>query len=165
MANLKLRQLESRIRVALKSEKALNAIGKSAVRSIKRRVRSGRTVLENGDKSFTFPVLQESTKKVRKSLKKRGLLTGKGATPGKSAVNRTGELIDSVEYKVYKNANISFVNIQIKNFKNQKKLNELIKINKSYNFMHLSKTELRRIRRALEGVVEEILQRVNINNF
>jgi len=157
----KLSDIQKLVAKALTEEAVLDAIGKSAVRAIKRRTRAGSGVEENLKSAKKLPKLKDQTKARRRRLKRAGGLTAKGATPAKSNLSRSGKLIDSVTYEV----GDGNVEIKLKTSAQQEKAKELINIDSGYKFMKLSKAEFRRAIKAATGAITPILKRININNL
>lgn len=157
----KLSKITQIIKTAITKKSVLDAAGKSAVESIVKRTRLGRGVGKNLGSSSPLPRLKESTVKTRKYLKQKGQLTGPNATPAKSGLNRTGELLNSVEYKISSGS----VNIELADKANKDKATDLIKIDKDYTFMNLSKPEFARMIKAMSDQVAKILKRININKL
>jgi hypothetical protein len=87
---------------ALQSVPVLTEGGKAAVEAVQLRTRLGRGVQEEEGASQPLPKLKPKTKKNRKRLAKEGKLTGLGATPGKSNLTRTGQLLESLGFRVGK---------------------------------------------------------------
>lgn len=149
------------IEQALKSKTVLEAGGKSATRAIKKRTRLGKGVKENLGPSHKLPQLKTKTVTNRKLLKKKGELTGVGATPAKSAVNRSGEMIDSVNFGVGRGK----LEIKLKGSKQEMKAQNLLKISSDYAFMNLSKAEFNRMIKSMSGAITQILKRINFNKL
>lgn len=72
-------------------------VAEEARKRIVTRTRVGKGVPENGAGPTALPALKESTVETRKALKKAGNLTGPGATPSKSALNRTGAMLNDLK--------------------------------------------------------------------
>lgn len=156
----KLSDISKIIEDAFNSQEITEAIGKAASRAIVTRTRTGRGVSANLETSKPLPRLKENTKRVRRYLKKKGELTGPGATPGKSALNRSGKLLESVNYVAKPGEVVISVSAS-----QAKKVEYLININSDYRFMNLSKAEFNRAVKAASGVLKSILSRLTFNNL
>lgn len=110
----KLKDLPKIIEQALKSKPVLNAAGKSAVRAIQKRTRVGKGVADNLQPPQKLPPLSKTTKKIRNYLKKQGKLNGLGATPGKSNLTRTGQLISDITFKIIQRAGTIIIGFKTK---------------------------------------------------
>lgn len=150
----KLSDIDKFIKKKLESKEILETIGEIAVESIKKRTRLGRGVKENGGASHKLPILKEKTVTNRKALKRSGQLTGKGATPRKSGLNQTGELLDSIDYKVKsKSVEISVGNDQ------ERKAENVLSISPNFSFMKLSKAELNRVFKEVSQVLGKLFSK------
>lgn len=155
-----LSDIDKIIRQALSTAAVKDAIGKSATRQIKTRTRTGKGVEKNLEKSQKLPGLKPKTKTRRRQLKRAGGLTGRGATPAKSNLTRSGKLVDSVQYERTADG------VEIKLDRSQEeKAQALIQINRGYTFMKLSKAEFNRVVKAVQGTVNGILNRINFNKL
>ena len=122
----------------LGSQSVLDPLGEELVDRIKKRTRLGKGVKDNFGPSHALPKLQDKTKANRRRLKKQGKLTGPKATPAKSGLNRTGQMLDSMTHKSGENS------LEIKlDALGEKKAEELIALDSQWTFMNISKAEFR----------------------
>ncbi len=157
----KLKDLGKILRSALTSKRLLEAVGKSATRSIKKRTRVGKGVKENLDGPHKLPQLKSKTVSVRKSLKRSGRLSGKAASPTKSNVTRSGDMVDSIEFAVGK----SKIEIKLGSSEQETKAERLLDINSDYQFMRISKQEFKRAVQSATKLLEQILKRINFTEL
>ena len=123
---------------------------------IVKRTRLGRGVDKDGDSALPLKALKKQTKLRRSRLKKHGKLTGTGATPAKSAVNRSGSLLNTLEVKANKTS------FTIKpSFENQNKAEFLD--DKGFKFLNASKAEINFVEKELTKEIEkQIIRNINI---
>lgn len=157
----KLSDIGKIIEQALKSKRVLEAGGEEAVESIKKRTRLGKGVKENLGGSHKLPRLTTKTVTNRKLLKKKGELTGFGASPTKSAINRSGDTIDNVRFGVGKGKMV----IDLKSNKAKTVAQNLLKIDPNYAFMNLSKAEFNRMIKKMSSVITEILKGIKFDKL
>lgn len=122
----------------------------SAIEQMKKRTRLGKGVKEPEGSTTPLKKLEKSTVEVRKSLKSQGKLTGPGATPAKSGVNRTGKTLESLNSKALD----GHVTIQLDQ-EGERVAADLINIDKDFTFMNLSKVEVKTMTEVLEKAVEK----------
>lgn len=146
---------------ALQSNTALNNAGKSMKRAITKRTRLGYGVSENGADRHKLPNLSPKTVENRKRLKKAGKLTGPKATPGKSGLNRTGEMLESIKYASGKGK----LEIRLGDAKQEQKAQDLVDLNPNYEFMNLSKPEIVRMIKAMTGTILGILKKIKFTDL
>ena len=156
----KLSDLGRIVTQALQSKDVLEAAGEIAIERIPKRTRLGKGVKENLGVTHTLPQLTERTVKIRQKLKKRGALLGPGATPKKSAINRTGEALNSIGFTV----KTGELDIHL-DPSQQAKVDDLIRINPNYSFMKLSKAEFSAMLKAINNRINRILSRINITDL
>lgn len=124
-----------------------------AIERMKKRTRLGKGVLKPEGQATSLKPLEPSTVNIRKTLKKAGRLTGPGATPSKSGVNRTGATLESL-HSVAKDGAVA---IEL-DADGTKVAEDLIKIDKQrFTFMNLSKAEVK----AMTDVLEEKVQKLD----
>jgi hypothetical protein len=126
----------------------LKVAADAAIDHMKKRTRLGKGVKEPEGKTTSLKKLEPSTVEIRKSLRKQGKLTGPGATPGKSGINRTGKTLESLNTKALDGS----VTIQLDQ-EGERVASELIKIDKDFTFMNLSKVEVKTMTEILEKAV------------
>ncbi len=144
-ADRQIARLLRTVKRAVTDRKIYKRIGKMAKEIVTERTRRGFGVTEALGKKKRLPKLRPSTKSIRRSLKSTGGLTGPGATPNKSAFNRTGKTLD--EIKVVPKAD----GVELKLSKHGiNAVRDTEKINKDYNFMNLSRSEAKEIKKSLE---------------
>lgn len=146
---------------ALKSKTVLEVGGEIATESIKKRTRLGSGVKENLGPSHKLPKLKSKTVTNRKLLKEKGMLTGPNATPGKSGLNASGELLNNVEYNVGKGQ----LQIRLADPVQREKATNLIKIDPNFVFMNLSKPEFNRMLKAMSQKISEILSKIKFDKL
>jgi len=132
----------------LTKSSTLKVVGKYTKEAVVKRTRLGKGVdkLAGSQKKLS---IKDSTKKTRARLKKRGMLSDK-TTPRKANLTRSGEMLDSIDYKV--NNSDSSVTVAA-DPANQRKVNELEEM--GHKFMNLTKGEFK-------GLVE-VLVRILLN--
>lgn len=156
----KLSDLPRIVRQILESEVILEDAAKEIKASIPKRTRLGKGVKENLGSTHTLPELKTKTRNTRAGLKKRGLLTGPGATPAKSGVNRSGATLESLDVKVSKGQ----IDVELSP-EQQKKYTQLLKIDGDYQFMRLSAAEFKRVLKRMTNRVNRILRRISITDL
>ena len=130
--------------------RTLDKLGEDLVERIKTRTRTGKGVREPEARPHRLPALKTNTKRNRRRLKRQGGLTGPGATPAKSGVNRTGTTLNSMSHRVQDNE------IQIRlDAKGEDVAEDLIRIDKDYTFMNVSQPEIKAFVEALEKEIEK----------
>jgi hypothetical protein len=130
-------------------EEAANAV----IERVKTRTRLGKGVNKPEGNAVPLKKLEPKTVEVRKALQKAGKLSGTGAKPSKSGINRTGKTLDSM-HAVAKNKEVT---IQLDN-DGEKVATELAAIDPSrFTFMNLSKAEVK----AMTDILEEKVQKLD----
>jgi len=156
----KLTDITSIIRKAIESKRVLEAAATVAIRSIPKRTRLGKGVQNNLGPTHKLPNLKTKTVKNRSRLKKLGQLSGQGATPKKSGLNKSGDMLDSLT------SNVGRGKVEIKLEPNQQdKANALLKIDPKYQFMRLSAAEFKRVLKAMTKQIEQALSRVKFTDL
>lgn len=135
------------------SKETLNKLGENLVDRIKKRTRLGNGVKENEGGSHKLPSLKPKTVTRRKQLKKAGDLTGPRATPAKSGVNRSGQMLESMDHKV----SSSTIEIGLDQ-EGTRKATDLIKQNPDFTFMNVSKAEVAGLADILENEITKKLK-------
>lgn len=156
----KLSDLPKIVAEALQSEEILDRAGKVATAAIPKRTRLGKGVKENLGPTHKLPKLRETTVNIRKKLKKEGGLTGPGATPGKSAINRTGEALNSIDYSVKGGELNIFLDSS-----QEKKVDDLIAIDNNYSFMKLSRAEFRAVLKTINERLDRIIKKIRFTDL
>lgn len=157
----KLSDLPKIVEQALNSRKILDAVGRSVSTDLVKRTKVGKGVKENFDPPHKLPELKDNTVKTRRSLRKSGRLTGKGATPKKSNVTRSGEMLDSVTYGVGRGQ----VEIKLQGREQEKKATRLLAVSPDYQFMRVSKQEFNRAVKLASKFIGQILSKINITDL
>lgn len=135
---------------AVKDKTVLDKIGEDLVERIKTRTRTGKGVREPEGRAHKLPDLKTKTKANRRSLKRSGKLTGKGAVPAKSGINRSGATLDSLKHTV------SGDEIKIRlDSEGEMVAADLIKLNSDYTFMNISKPELKAVTEVLDKEIQK----------
>lgn len=124
---------------------------------MKKRTRLGNGVIENLAPTHKLKKLKTSTVKERRRLKKIGFLTGPGATPAKSGLNRTGSLLEDIKLNVQK-ARVQFKLGTTDNVKKAQNLKKIVKTGNRYVFMNLSNAEFKSF---LKSVVRQTQFKIN----
>jgi hypothetical protein len=138
---------------AATSKETLTSLGNALADKVKNRTRLGRGVKKDGAASHALPKLKEKTVVNRKRLKERGKLTGPGATPAKSGINRTGTTLESMTSKVTQNS------IEIKlDSSGERVTKELIGLSDEFTFMNLSKPEIKFAESFIENAINKVLK-------
>lgn len=135
----------------------MNDLGKESVERITRRTRVGKGVRKNEGPTHKLPKLKNRTVKERQRLKNKGELTGPGATPGRSGVNRTGKTLNEMEYV----AGNSEVEIKLSK-EGQRRARNIVKIDPDYEFMNLSKSEVKSLVKIIEEKVIQVIKKLNL---
>lgn len=108
------RKLENLIKNGI-SKQILENAGKIVAKNVKTRTRRGFGVNKEGGSSIKLKPLTPNYKEHRKNLKRKGTLSAE-TKPSKSNLTKTGEMLDSLNYKVEKNK-ISVLPTNKKNIK------------------------------------------------
>ena len=136
----------------------LDDIGNTSVSRIRKRTRSGRGVKENDGPTHKLPALKPKTVKERSRLKGKGQLTGPGATPGRSGVNRSGKTLNEMNYSV---VNRSEVEIKLSPT-GVKRAQTVAEVNPDYEFMNLSKSEIKALVKIVEEKVIQVINKLKL---
>lgn len=127
-----------------------------AIERIKKRTRLGKGVTKPLAEATPLKKLEPSTVRVRKSLKSQGKLTGPGAKPSKSGINRTGKTLDGI----FASAKTGQVEIELRP-ESQRVAEELLKIDSQrFQFMNLSKAEVKVMIEILQEKVQKLDKRL-----
>jgi hypothetical protein len=130
----------------IKKKDNLQEAGDLVVERVKTRTRLGKGVITSGGTATPLKALEPTTVEIRKSLKNQGKLTGPGATPAKSGINRTGSTLESL----HAIASDSKVVIQL-DVEGEKVAKRLLDLDRNgFTFMNLSKAELKAMADLLE---------------
>lgn len=135
---------------AVSNKRTLDKVGEDLVERIKTRTRLGKGVKKPEGVAHQLPTLQPKTKRNRKSLKRSGKLTGPGATPAKSGINRTGETLESLDHEVGNKE----IKIRL-NSRGERVASELINQDRDFTFMNVSKPELNSIVETLDKEIQK----------
>lgn len=146
---------------AVGSKKVLEEAANILLESIPKRTRLGKGVKDAEGPTHQLPLLKQKTKYNRKLLAKDGKLTGPGATPAKSGLNKSGDLLNNLTSVVKKGE----FDIKLKDTKEESKANYLLKIDPNYSFMNVSKAEMNRVIKAMSATITEILSRIKFDSF
>ena len=134
------------------SKHTMSKVGVAAVERIRTRTRLGKGVTKNSTDPSKLPKLKPQTVEVRKSLKRAGRLTGPNATPGKSALNRTGALLEDLDYV----AGYGKLAIGLKSGEQRRIAAELQ--SSGFVFMNLSKAEIKGLSKIIREEVKKALK-------
>lgn len=156
----KLSDIKDLIDNALKSKIVLEAGAEAAIRAIPTRTRLGKGVSDNLGPTNPLPALKNKTVRNRTRLKKIGQLTGPGATPKKSGLNKSGTLLDSLEVKIKPDGFEITVPPQ-----EEKKVQALLKIDSKFQFMRLSAAEFNRVVTAMTKQVEQVIKKIKFTDL
>lgn len=134
----------------------LEDIGNILAEDVKKRTRLGRGVPKSEGETIKLKPLEPKTKLNRKLLKKQGKLTGPNATPAKSGLNQTGQMLESLTVKS------KLANFTIELDAEGKRKAELVaKIDKQrFTFMNFSKAEVKRMIRLMEESIKNIAKTI-----
>ena len=147
--SLKLNDIAALVKAAvvkLTDKDVLAEIAEVIKEDVKKRTRLGRGVPKSEGPSTLLKPLEPSTKRKRRYLKSKGKLTGPGATPAKSGLNQSGQMLDSLEVKT-KDGSFTLTLDQ----EGLRKAEYVEAIDKQrFTFMNLSKGEVQRIIKLLE---------------
>lgn len=139
-------------------KKLLDDIGNTSVSRIRKRTRTGKGVKENDGPTHKLPSLKPSTIKRRQNLKSKGKLTGPGATPARSGVNQTGKTLNEMNYKV---KGRDSVEIRLSP-EGEKRAENIIGINSNYEFMNLSKSEIKALIKIVEEKIISVINKLKL---
>lgn len=156
---IKLTDIDKLLKVTidtLKSKKTLQKLGDETSERIVKRTRLGKGVMENLADAHPLPQLKDSTKKERKRLKKAGRLTGPRATPAKSGLNRTGEMLGDVKAKAQKGD----LKIILNSAESKKKAEDLIKLNQGFTFLNISNAEFKGMLKSFSSILQKVIKQV-----
>lgn len=140
-----IKQIESALQAGV-SKDNLRKTAKETTENIKKRTRLGRGVEKDGDRLSRLEPLEDSYKRQRRNLRKKGKLSSQTA-PAKSNLTKSGEMLDDLTYKVRQDG----FEIGFKSRENEKKAEYVHKNGRK--FMFLSKFELKLI---IEGIIDRI---------
>lgn len=157
----KLSDISRLIKKALTSKEVLEVGAKVAVESIPLRTRLGKGVNEPEGSTHLLPALKEKTKRNRRYLKSSGKLTGPGATPAKSGLNASGDLLTDMKYEIKSDS----FDIKLADVKQEEKLKNLLKINKNFQFLNLSRAEVNRMIKAMSVEINKVLANIKFDRF
>ena len=157
----KLSDLPKIVEKAIRSKTVLEAVGKSIERSVRRRTKTGKGVRNNLDSPHPLPRLKEKTVANRKQLKRKGKLTGQGATPRKSNLTQTGKMLDNIESIPFRGG----VEIRLKDRSERNKAADLQKLDRDYTFMRVSKQEFTRAVSSATSLIAQILRRIRFDDI
>lgn len=132
-------------------------MSKSLINRIRRRTRLGKGVKEarsGFSKAHDLPRLKKQTVARRKRLKRAGGLTGPGATPGKSGLNRSGKLLNNMHYKIKREYLLLSLDKRGKVI-----ADDLIEKNPDWEFFNLSQAEFNFLRSEIQREVNKLLKR------
>lgn len=141
-----------------KTRRFLQQIGKVLVDRIRVRTRLGKGVKEENGNNFrnphSLPRLKQQTVSRRQRLRRAGGLTGFGATPAKSGLNRSGKLLDRLHFKIEGRELIITLDPRGKII-----AEKLMEDNPDWEFMNLSKPEFNYLVDTISKDVERIIRR------
>jgi hypothetical protein len=157
----KLSDLGDIIAKALGSKAVLEVVGEVLVKSIPLRTRLGKAVLQEEGPTVPLPKLKDKTKYNRSIMKKRGELTGPGATPAKSGLNATGDLLTGLKFVATRNKLV----VMLANREQELKAQNLLKIDPGYEFMNVSRPEMNRIIKAMAEKITDIIEKIKFDGF
>jgi len=144
-----LKKLE-KVKDEVTSKETLKPLAEETVEDIKTRVRAGYGVKKNKGSRSRLDKLADSTKKSRKNHKKQGKLSS-DTKPSKSNLTDTGEMIDSLTADVKDD----MIAITLDGSRN----NEVAGyVSKDRPFLHLSKSEFKRLVERLQKVLGKLIQ-------
>jgi hypothetical protein len=136
-----------------KSEKTLKKLATDLVERVQKRTRLGRGVKKEEGPTHVLPRLKNKTINERKRLRRQGDLTGPGATPTKSGINRSGDTLESMHAEVDKGK------IEIKlDAKGTKVARELETLDEGFTFMNLSSAEVKSAISFIERIINNVLK-------
>ena len=148
---LDINKIVAAVLATIEDPKNLKEAADVAIDLAQTRTRLGKGVLKAEAKPTPLKKLTPRTVEIRKGLKKEGKLTGKGATPKRSGINRTGETLESM----YAKSKRGEVEIQLDK-RGTKVAAELEKISTNFIFMNLSKSEAK----AMVAVLNEKVRKL-----
>lgn len=137
-------------------KRTMEAIGSLSTIMIKERTARGRTFDKIGGKNVKFKPLDKDTVTRRKSLKKQGKLTGPKATPKKSSVTRSGDMINSTDWKARKGE----TTIQPKERKERKKAQDNADLGRKY--IGLTKQEINKLTKVVKSILIRAIESIRV---
>lgn len=146
---------------ALQSKPVLEEGAKVIVEAVPLRTRLGKGVKEAEGPALPLPKLKTKTKSNRKLLAEKGELTGPGATPAKSGLNRTGDMLSGLK-AIIKNGKFE---IRLKDKQQEIKAGHVLKNNPDFAFMNISKAEMNRMIKAMSVKITEILSKIKFDSL
>jgi hypothetical protein len=159
---VKLSDIGKIIAKALQSKTVLDAAGASIAESIIKRTRLGRGVDIELGPSKPLKKLASKTVSNRKRLKEEGKLTGPNATPGKSGLNQSGDMLDSISYRVPTKGKLEII---FTDSEQQKKAKWIQEKDPRFNFFNVSKAEMNRAIREMSEAVTFILEKIKFDKL
>lgn len=136
----------------------LRKVGRLLTNRIRLRTKLGRGAkAPTGDTfrpSHKLPALKQSTKQRRRRLNREGKLTGRGATPARSGVNRSGKTLGFMHFRV-KGRELN-IKLDPRGIKVQ---DHLVEINPDYEFFNLSRAEFKFLVSLIGKELEKIANR------
>lgn len=153
MANKDLGELDiSDLLDVVKTAAFLKKIAEAATQNLKTRVRLGYAVAQDSGPQGKFKPLADSTVSKRRKLKSPPL--SENTTPKRSNLTQTGELIDSITYRISGNK----IEIYLEGARNQKVAEY---VTPARPFFHLSAIEVSRLVDIVDSALNTYLKQRN----
>lgn len=148
----KLDKLIDRIIEIAVGKDTMQKVATEARERIVRRTRTGKGVTQTGAQPSPLRDLTPATVNIRKNLREQGKLTGPGARPSKSAVNRTGAMLDSLKPEAERGQ----ARVVFGSGEQERKADELQ--SNGFVFMNLSEPEIKGLHRVIKNEIKRRLK-------
>jgi len=148
-----LRKAESLVKKSLNRSNIPKQVGEEAREIVKERTRRGFGVTKNEGKKQRLKKLEPSTRNIRKSVKKLGKLSSETSV-NKSNFTRTGQTLDNMKVMPSK----SKVRVEVDSHGKQA-IKTTEKISTKFNFVALSKSEVKVIKKSIEAELQKALKK------
>jgi len=147
-----IRKVLSRVTTSLRSRRIPAMVGRESAKIVKTRTRKGFGITNNEGKKQRLKKLENSTKKTRTRIKRLGQLSSE-TSPRRSNFTRTGKTLDNIKV----NPSNSKVEVTLDSHGKQA-VRETSKISDKFNFMGLSKSEVKEIKKQIEAELQKALK-------
>lgn len=132
----------------------LKGLGDDLVVRIRKRTRLGKGAKGIDHPATKLPPLKKNTVQRRKLAKRVGTLTGRGATPGKSGINRSGKTLNRMHSRVVGTT------LEIKLDKDGEDVaKHLLRRDSQWEFMNLTKPEFKGLILGIERIIDKSIRR------
>lgn len=147
-----IKDISKRVEKSLRKRNIPTDVGETAKEMVQKRTRSGFGIDRNEGKKRRLPKLEKATKSRRKGLKKKGTLSNE-TSPSRSNFTRTGQTLDNIKVSPKNNeVELKLDSHGIEAVRTTEKISE------KYNFMGLSRSETKEIKKDIEAEIKKILK-------